>query len=590
MQQFTPYTVPLLAVGALAAASAALVAVTRNRRAASWYAAAMVCIAGWAFALVLELGSAAIDAKLFWLAMYHTAAAGSGICWGVFCLVYAGYGDRVTPRVLTALGSIVVVYTMLAVSNPLHGLMFTSPRLASTGGWTGLAYGIGPLDSIAIVPSYLLQIIGSVALFERFLRSRNRYRKVSFLLLLASLSMWFGSILSLTGLTPVYRMTTALLAFLFWGVLGLLGLLSSQIVSSIPLEWLFDRVGSRFDRLQPLGRDQIVEDIESGIVILDADGHVVDINRRARSMLDLSGQVVGTPIFEIVSVEEHFVGVGDWMDPDDFRDQVWIPSNDGERRCYDVNVSAITDGGERVGRTVVIYDITEQKERERRIASREQELQTLKQVYSRFLRHNIRNDITVINGNADWIVENAKNGAGERAQAILDRTDELAETSQKARIVDDVVGTQADPVTMQVDSLVESSRDEIAGAYPDATVRTDVPPGLDLCGHKHLHEALNNAIENAIVHQDSDDPVVDIRVQTDGDAVEIAVVDDGPGIPTQELRALSEGKETALVHGSGIGLWLIDWIVRTSGGAVRFESDDTGTVVRMELPRENSDQ
>jgi signal transduction histidine kinase len=76
-------------------------------------------------------------------------------------------------------------------------------------------------------------------------------------------------------------------------------------------------------------------------------------------------------------------------------------------------------------------------------------------------------------------------------------------------------------------------------------------------------------------------------VREEPDAVEIVVADDDPGIPEEEIEILERGEETGLEHTSGLGLWLVHWIVTESGGSVAFESSDTGgSVVRLRLPTE----
>jgi signal transduction histidine kinase len=64
----------------------------------------------------------------------------------------------------------------------------------------------------------------------------------------------------------------------------------------------------------------------------------------------------------------------------------------------------------------------------------------------------------------------------------------------------------------------------------------------------------------------------------------VSVADDGPGIPDHERAVLTDGEETALEHGSGLGLWLVHWVVERSGGRLSFaENDPRGSVVRMDL-------
>jgi len=46
---------------------------------------------------------------------------------------------------------------------------------------------------------------------------------------------------------------------------------------------------------------------------------------------------------------------------------------------------------------------------------------------------------------------------------------------------------------------------------------------------------------------------------------------------------IERGGETALEHGSGIGLWIVTWCVRTLGGDLEFETTE-GTTATVRLP------
>jgi signal transduction histidine kinase len=63
------------------------------------------------------------------------------------------------------------------------------------------------------------------------------------------------------------------------------------------------------------------------------------------------------------------------------------------------------------------------------------------------------------------------------------------------------------------------------------------------------------------------------------------VRDNGPGIPEDELVPLQEGTETPLKHGSGLGLWLVEWGISRLGGTIQFDANEPrGTVVWLRLP------
>ncbi|MFC6977001.1 ATP-binding protein [Halomicroarcula sp. GCM10025709] len=67
-------------------------------------------------------------------------------------------------------------------------------------------------------------------------------------------------------------------------------------------------------------------------------------------------------------------------------------------------------------------------------------------------------------------------------------------------------------------------------------------------------------------------------------------MDNGPGIPDQELETINQGEETPLQHGSGLGLWIVYWTVSLYGGEVTFVNNSPrGAAVILSLPRVSTD-
>ena len=122
----------------------------------------------------------------------------------------------------------------------------------------------------------------------------------------------------------------------------------------------------------------------------------------------------------------------------------------------------------------------------------------------------------------------------------------------------------------------------------DASVSTSIPR-TDCRVSFELGTAVKELLVNAIQHNDADTPEVtlDLDVDRNGPPLEatIAISDNGPGIPENERKVLEEGEESPLLHGSGLGLWLVNWIVTELGGTVRIaENDPRGTVVTILVP------
>jgi len=76
----------------------------------------------------------------------------------------------------------------------------------------------------------------------------------------------------------------------------------------------------------------------------------------------------------------------------------------------------------------------------------------------------------------------------------------------------------------------------------------------------------------------------------EGDAIDnsrfvLTVEDDGPGIPDHEIEAVESGRETALEHGSGLGLWVVEWGAAAIGADVDYaDREPRGTRVTVSIP------
>ena len=131
-------------------------------------------------------------------------------------------------------------------------------------------------------------------------------------------------------------------------------------------------------------------------------------------------------------------------------------------------------------------------------------------------------------------------------------------------------------------------------------VKVNASDGLPLLSADEaaLGQALENLIDNAIRHGGGADQWIgiDATVPEAGRAeVEIAVTDHGAGIPPAEqkelFRAFFRGRRAIeeQVHGTGLGLHLVQRIVEAHGGRISVESEPgKGTAFRMRLPAVSS--
>ena len=220
-----------------------------------------------------------------------------------------------------------------------------------------------------------------------------------------------------------------------------------------------------------------------------------------------------------------------------------------------------------------------------RLVDRQRELETLDEILTRVLRHNVRNDLTVIRGRAELIAQEATGSNATHAADLVRSSENLLSTTSMARRIREVIDRREQRSETDVNDLVDDVVAEVRTEFDAATVAVDHDATATLELHPNFEYAVRQALVNGIEHND-EQPRVEVTVDRTGTSVVVRIGDDGPGISDAEVTPIRNGEEGALSHGSGLGLWIIDRVVSYSGGAVRFDADADGTSVTMEFDTE----
>jgi len=101
--------------------------------------------------------------------------------------------------------------------------------------------------------------------------------------------------------------------------------------------------------------------------------------------------------------------------------------------------------------------------------------------------------------------------------------------------------------------------------------------------------ALGAVCRNAVSHNDTDDPTVELSVVEglDGTYYDVRVADDGPGIPQGEIEVIRDPESRSQTqHLDGLGLWTARWVMQNSGGELEFAPNSPrGTIVTLRVPK-----
>ncbi|MXR50293.1 PAS domain S-box protein [Halovenus sp. WSH3] len=221
----------------------------------------------------------------------------------------------------------------------------------------------------------------------------------------------------------------------------------------------------------------------------------------------------------------------------------------------------------------IYSDITEQRTYERHI-----------QVIHRILRHNLRNELSVILSAAQLLeAESDREQIEQRAAQISHHAHELASLGKEAQTLERVLTEDRALEPVDAVSMCTEAAEHLRERL-DGTVTVDGAESLQVEAIPELSTAIEALIENGIVHND-DDPTVRVSARYEPKRAVIEIADDGPGIPASERRPVFErGDITQLQHGTGLGLWLARCTVEICDGQLEYERTENGwTVVRMVL-------
>lgn len=198
------------------------------------------------------------------------------------------------------------------------------------------------------------------------------------------------------------------------------------------------------------------------------------------------------------------------------------------------------------------------------------------------LRHNVLNKANIIKGKAGLAATDAE-GEVPHLDTITDETEDMVDLIESIRVLVDAASGHTERRAVDLSADLRAEVTAVDRASESVDVVADVPDGLTVLADELLRYVFENLIHNAVVHNDTDEPRVEVRARAADEEVVVTVTDDGPGIPDSEKEAVFD-PEMGTHH--GVGLHLVRTLVRAYDGTVELsDAEPRGTVVTVRLPR-----
>ncbi|MFD0805165.1 ATP-binding protein [Nocardioides caeni] len=347
---------------------------------------------------------------------------------------------------------------------------------------------------------------------------------------------------------------------LFLGLGALLGLVGTWVVSRVVRR---STRGLGTTELANLAdqREALLHAIREGVVGVGTDGRVTVMNDAARATLDLEAgpEPVGRPIASL-GLDPHVVALLTGEDGAEARDALALVGS----RVVVFNRGRASTGGRGIGTVTTLRDRTELVSLQSQLSSNLSITDTL-----RAQTHEFDNRLHTISGLVQL-------GEYDEVAALVGTL-----TRHRAEVGDHVAQRLADPA---VAALVVAKH----AVAEERGVTLELDPGsrlpaLDGSTGADLTTVVGNLVDNAVDAaagaDDTADPLVELWIHADADAVHVRVRDNGPGIPddlrdTVFVRGFSTKGEVP--GGRGIGLPLVRLICSQRGGEVVVDDAAAG--------------
>lgn len=539
---------------------------------------------------VLRLTSPEIGHRIFW---YKMAYFGFTIAPGAFlwlALMYCGLWARLSQRLRLGLLVAPILTNLMVISNEMHGLFWNPANthiIANTDSFLSITdAGIGYWAFVAY--SFSIMGIGCFFLGRLLVRSHHIYGWQVSAIVVAGILAMLGSALDIFGWSPLPSFS-----------LTALGL----AIGSITVAYMLAPFRRR-DVLS-VSRATIIRNISDGIIVIDEEHKIVEINPAAEAIIDKpADQVMRKSL--VNSIPE--------------LKSIWdcIPNNaeitlirDGSPRTFDLRVSVIQDWqGRLASQVIVLREITERKraeekmrdwniELERRVSERTQELAVANKELEAFaytISHDLRAPLRIIDGYINIIYEDYGTLLDEEGRSLCITIHNRA--LYMHHLIDDILTlsrfsrAQMRLAHLNMVEMVGSVIQELTAALDRERIEFHIDLLLQAYGDPTLiQQVWTNILSNAIKYsQKRERAIIEINSRQVKNEIIYMVKDNGAGFDMvyadKIFGAFQRLHSEKDFPGTGVGLAIVQRIIHRHGGRVWAESQsDQGATFYFSLPK-----
>jgi len=568
-QIFTIYSLFFL-VTALVSFFGAFLALYRRRvKGALEITWLMVASGIGSFWVIFETSAVTMAEKIFWAKLEFTGGSFTPVLYLIFVLRFTGKEKFLSAKNIFLLFIIPLITLAMVFTNDYHNLMWSGfSAISATTNLMEYYHGIWFWTGY-IAYSYIMLAAASFSIFSFIYHHRSSFQYHGWVILLGGLLPWSASLLYLTGvnITPGLDLAPA-----------------SITLSGLLL--IYAIFHNRFLDLVPIAHETLVETLQDGIIALDGQNRIQDINGAAisylgitnKSILGLVAQESGATVIPLLNA----------ILDDNPVDFIEI-QNGPELKTFRIIKQIIKNqSGSRI---IVIRDIADfvaQQNELIKAKEKAEESDRLKSAFLANISHEIRTPMNGILGFTELLRE-LKLSEDEQQEylAIIEKSG-----TRMLNIINDIISlssleaglskvkiTNFD-INDQVNILFNLYEPQAREKGLELIIKDNIPTEESKINSDKdkVKEILANLIKNAIKF--TAEGSIEIGFSKDSDGLEFYVKDTGIGINPEQKGLIFErfrqGSESVARYyeGAGLGLSISKAYVLLLGGKIWVESEE----------------
>ncbi|MDA7787759.1 PAS domain-containing protein [Sphingomonadaceae bacterium] len=339
----------------------------------------------------------------------------------------------------------------------------------------------------------------------------------------------------------------------------------------------------------------VFENAGDGICGLNMDGKIIFANPAAAQILNVAPEMLAGDTFARLLGRQNDLGSLIPHNNKPTHTKLSLRASDGRDLTVELTATLLRNHAGEVSGTVVIFrDITERVTAEKELRDANSELEE----FAYRTSHDLRSPLVSAVALMKTVGCSLEQGRTETASKSIDLTISALEGLE--RLVEDIhllsrtKAEKEDSVPVDLAALARGALEQhtYLDGFAGLTIETDFQVPIELSSKPRRVELIvNNLISNAIKYRDPEqtDPVLRISAYPQGNAVVLAVEDNGLGIPEghrESLFSMFKRFHPKVAFGSGLGLYMVRKSAEMIGAQVCFEPCYPGSRFTVSFPAE----